>query len=61
MATYLTDKIKNSNGKWILVYPTDTFNISYYYVPEDMRAMPHDDNFFKMLSKINVAAKKIMI
>jgi hypothetical protein len=45
----------------LLVYPTDTFNVSYYYVPEDMRALPQDNNFFKTLSKMNVAAKKLMI
>lgn len=61
LATYLTERVKNSNGKWILVYPTDTFNVSYYYVPEDMRELPRTDNFYKTLSKINVSAKKLMI
>ena len=61
LALHLTERIKNSNGKWLLVYPTATFNVSYYYVPEPLRTLPHDDAFFKTLSKINIIAKKHMI
>lgn len=51
----------NSKGKWILAYPTSTFNVSYYYVPEALRSVAHDDVFFKTLSKMNIIAKKFMI
>ena len=61
LATYVSDFVKEKGESWILVYPASTFNIGFYYIPETMRSLERDEEFYSKLSKVTVEGKKIMI
>ena len=45
----------------MLIYPGTTINVSYYYIPKAMAEWERNQDFFEMLSKVTVQAKKLMI